>query len=203
MKNLVIIGASAMGRETCSYACACGLHVKGFLDSRSHLLDDYIGYPPILGTVETYSPKSGDVFLCALGDPKQRKSYVEKIIAKGGEFVSIVHPSAVVSENAKIGIGCVIRPMAVIGSDAIIGAHVIVGTLSLVAHDCNVGDYSEISPGCHIAGWCNVGDEVFIGIHAALVPHVTLGKGVFVAAGAVVTKSVESGRVMGVPAVRK
>lgn len=203
MKKLVIIGASAMGRETYSYARACGLEVKGFLDSRTHLLDEYIGYPPILGTVEDYIPETGDVFLCALGEPTQRKRYVAKIVAKGGEFISIVHPSAVVAENAKIGIGCLIRPMAVVGSDAIVGEHVIVGALSLVAHDCKIGDYSEISPGCHIAGWCSVEEEVFIGIHAALVPHVTLGKGVFVAAGAVVTKSVETGRVMGVPAVKK
>lgn len=203
MKHLVIIGASAMGREACSYAHACGLDVKGFLDSRSHLLDDYRGYPPLLGTVEDYIPESGDVFLCALGEPTQRKHYIAEIVEKGGKFVPLVHPSAVVDENAQIGIGSIIRPMAVIGSNAIIGEHVIVGALSLVAHDCNVGDYSEISPGCHIAGWCNIGEEVFIGIHSALVPHTTLGKGVFVAAGAVVTKSFDKGRIMGVPAVNK
>ena len=37
MKKLIIIGASAMGRETCVYAQDCGMKVKGFLDS--------IGYP--------------------------------------------------------------------------------------------------------------------------------------------------------------
>lgn len=203
MKHLVIIGASAMGRETCSYARACGMDVKGFLDSRSHLLDGYEGYPPILGSVEDYEPAVDDVFICALGEPEQRKAYVAKVSAKGGKFVSIVHPSAVIGENVKIGVGCIIRPMAVIGGDARIGDHVIVGALSLVAHDCVIGDYSEISPGCHIAGWCSVGEEVFLGVHSALVPHLVLGKGVFVAAGAVVTKSVDSGRVMGVPAVKK
>lgn len=203
MNNLVIIGASAMGRETCSYARSCGMPVKGFLDSRRRLLDGYDGYPPILGSVEDYDPASDDMFICALGEPEQRKAYAAKVSAKGGKFVSVVHPSAVIGENVKIGVGCIIRPMAVIGSDARIGDHVIVGALSLVAHDCVVGDYSEISPGCHIAGRCTIGEDVFMGIHSAVVPDTTIGRGVFVAAGAVVTKSVESGRVMGVPAVSK
>ena len=41
MKHLVIIGASALGREVCSYAAVCGIKVKGFLDSRANVLDDY------------------------------------------------------------------------------------------------------------------------------------------------------------------
>ena len=203
MKRLVIIGASAMGRETCSYARVCGMEVKGFLDSRDGLLDSHVGYPPIIGDVDGYSLEADDVFVCALGEPEQRRAYAAKIVAKGGLFTTIIHPSAVLGENVKIGTGSIIRPMSVIGSDARIGNHVIVGTLSLVAHDCVVGDYSEISPGCHIAGRCTIGEDAFMGIHSAVVPDTTIGRGVFVAAGAVVTKSVESGRVMGVPAVRK
>ena len=203
MKHLVIIGASALGREVCSYATVCGIKVKGFLDSRANVLDDYNNYPPILSSVKDYKIASDDIFVCAIGDSAPRKQYVNVIKRKGGEFTSIVHPSAIVGANVSIGIGCIIRPYAVIGNDATIGNHVILGTQSLVAHDCKIGDYVTVSPGCHIAGWCNLDEEVFAGIHAALVPHVTIGKGVFVAAGAVVTKSVVSGRVMGVPAVRK
>lgn len=203
MKHLVIIGASALGREVCSYAAVCGIKVKGFLDSRANVLDDYKNYPPILSPVEDYEIAPDDIFVCAIGDSAPRKQYVDLIKRKGGEFASIVHPSAIVGLNVRIGIGCVIRPFAVIGNDARIGNHVIIGTQSLVAHDCKIGNWATVSPGCHIAGWCTVGEGVFVGIHAALVPHSTLGNGVFVAAGAVVTKSVESGRVMGVPAVKK
>ena len=33
--NLIIIGARAMGRETCAYAQEMGLSVKGCLDSKA------------------------------------------------------------------------------------------------------------------------------------------------------------------------
>jgi len=200
MKKLVIIGASAMGRETCGYARECGISVKGFLDSRIGLLDCYSGYPPIVSSVEDYDIDPEDVFVCAIGDPLKRCHYVETIKNKGGAFVSIVHHLAYVGQNVRIGVGCIVCPNVSITSDVIIGDHVILNTHSSINHDCNIGDYSTISPGCHIAGWCNIGAKSFMGIHSAIIPHASLGEGVYVAAGGVVTKSIETGRVMGIPA---
>ena len=203
MKRLIIIGASALGREAVSYARDCGMEVKGFLDSREGVLKGYGGYPPILSSVEEYDVEEEDVFVCAVGETDARRRYVESILSRDGQFVSIVHPSAIVGMNMIMGVGCIIRPYAVIGNDVSVGDHVIIGTQSLVAHDCRVDDYVTISPGCHIAGWCKIGEGSFMGLHSALVPHVVTGNEVFVAAGAVVTKSFDSGRVMGVPAVKK
>ena len=200
MSNLVIIGASALGREVCTYAKVCGLSVKGFLDSRDGVLDGKLGYPPILGSAEDYSISSEDVFVCAVGETLERRKYVECVKARGGAFLSIVHPTAVIGANVQMGEGCIVRPYAVIGNDAVVGDHVIIGTQSLVAHDCCVGEYVTISPGCHIAGWVKLKNGVFMGIHSAIIPHVVLGESVVVAAGAVVVGNVVSGRVMGVPA---
>lgn len=200
MKRLVIIGASALGRETVGYAQDCGMDVRGFLDSRKDILDGYAGYPPVLGTVEGFRPEADDVFICALGEPEQKRKYVTLLGAV--EWTNVVHPTAVVGQNVRLGKGCIVRPFAVIGNDAVLGDHVTVGTQSLVAHDCMIGDFSVVSPGAHIAGWCRIAAGSFLGIHSAVVPRVELGTdhGVFVAAGAVVTKSTNAVRVMGVPA---
>ena len=69
MSRLVIIGASAMGRETSAYACECGMEVKGFLDSRTTILAGQSGYAPVLSSPEEYTPQGEDVFVCAIGDP--------------------------------------------------------------------------------------------------------------------------------------
>ena len=130
MSNLIIIGASALGRETYAHARACGLAVKGFLDSRTGLLDRFPGYPPILSSAEEYSVSKEDVFVCAVGDPDERRHYVEMVAAKGGRFVSVVHPSAVLGMNASIGAGCIIQPFAVVGNDASIGQHALIGPQS-------------------------------------------------------------------------
>lgn len=201
-ERLIIIGASALGREFCSYARDCGMTVAGFLDDRANILDGYVGYPAILASPEAYDIRPGDRFICSVGETEARARYVALIESRGGRFVSLVHPSAHVGFNVRIGEGSVIRPLAAVGNDVVIGRHVILGMQSQVAHDCHVGDCVTISPGCHIAGWCTIRDRAFLGIHSAVVPHVDLGADgkVFVAAGAIVTQSFGQGTLMGVPA---
>lgn len=204
MSSLVIIGARAMGRETFAYATDCGISVKGFLDSDSHALDGFEGYPPILESVESYDPSSDDVFACALGDPAQKMKYVNIVRSKGGKFISIVHPTAYVGKNVKIGNGCIVCPHSSITNDTTLQDHVIVNVNASLSHDGVYGEGSTISPGCNIAGRCSVGARSFVGIGAVLIPDVALGEGVVVAAGSVVTKPFsEKVLVAGVPAVVK
>jgi len=199
-ERLIIIGASALGREVCTYARECGMVVKGFLDSRASLLDGYEGYPPILGTAETWTPSEGEMYVCACGEPEIKRRYAAML--PGVDWATIIHPAAYVGAHVEIGPGSIIRPFATIGNDTVIGSHVVLGPHSHTAHDCRIGDYVSVSPGCTIAGWCDIGACSFLGVNSAVVPHVTLGsrEGVFVAAGAVVVSSFESGRLMGVPA---
>ena len=204
MKNsLVIVGARAMGRETCAYAQEAGFVVKGFLDEKVDALDGFCNYPPILGSVEEYEVCEGDVFVVALGEPDYKRKYAELIAAKGGKFASVVHPSAYVGKNVKIGIGCIICPNSTITNDTVVGDHVVINVNASINHDNRIGDYSTICPGCHFAGRVRIGHRVFIGTGANLIPDVALGDGVYVAAGAAVTKSFLGGRLMGVPAKRE
>ena len=200
MKNLLIIGARAMGREACIYACEAGFEVKGFLDSNPAALEGFEGYPGILGSVESYQPETDDKFVVALGDPEWKLRYADIITRKNGHFASIIHPSSYIGKNIKIGEGSIICPQAVITVDTVLGKHVIVNVGATINHDNVIGDGTTICPGCHLAGHVQTGRGVFLGVGAVIIPNVKLGDNVFVAAGATVTKSFESGRLMGVPA---
>lgn len=201
MKNLIVIGAGMMGREAASYAAEAGYFVKGFLDSREKILDGFVGYPPIIGRVEDYTPQDDELFICAIGCPDDRRKYVEMMRGEGALFASIVHPLAYVGNNVKIGVGCLIAPHATVTNDVTIGDHVIVNVNASISHDCVIGSFATISPGVNIAGICHVGEGAFLGIQSALIPSVELGSGAYVAAGAVVTKSfLEHDLIAGVPA---
>lgn len=203
MSSLVIIGARAMGRETCSYARECGMTVRGFLDSDADSLSSYGGYPPILGSVEDYVPSDDDVFVCAIGDPAWKMKYVKMIEDRNGKFVNVIHPQAYLGANVRIGKGCIICPGATITNDTILLDHIIININASLSHDGRVGTGVTISPGCHIAGRCTLGERVFLGIGTCVIPDVVLGPDVYVAAGACVTSSFRNGRIMGVPAVQK
>lgn len=207
MKQLIIIGASAMGREAFFYAreMSPGFNIKGFLDSRKDILSNYEGYPPVIGDLWSYHIQKDDVFVCAVGDPDAKMAYVKAIEEQGGEFVSIIHPTAYVAPNAKIGEGSIIAPNSCVSADVTIGDHTIINVNASVSHDCVIGCGSSISPGCSIAGWCKIGERAFLGTGAVVIPHIVLGNEgkVFVAAGATVTRSFGKGLIAGVPAELK
>ena len=72
MKNLIIIGARGFGREVSDLAQYCigyksEFVIKGFLDDDNEILDKFIGYPPIIDSVENYAIEENDIFICEIG----------------------------------------------------------------------------------------------------------------------------------------
>ena len=85
MERVLIIGAGGWGREVLHQMlhddAGKDVHwyVDGFLDDRAHVLDGYDVEVPIVGDPMSYVPKPNDVFVCALGDPRQRHKYVQPL----------------------------------------------------------------------------------------------------------------------------
>ena len=84
MKNILIVIASKFGREVLGYiqqtiAASAPWRVKGFLDERKNLLNGFDYDEPILGSPERYSPKQGNRFLCAMGDPVMKKKFADSL----------------------------------------------------------------------------------------------------------------------------
>ncbi len=200
MKQLVIIGASALGREVSSYAEECGMRVKGFLDTRSDILAGFIGYPPLIGSPDSYRIADGDVFVSATGDPAMKMKYAAMLEARGAKFTTVVHHAAYIGKNVRLADGCVICPHAALTNDISLSRHVMVNVAAVINHDNVIGEGSTISPGVQLAGRVRLGMRVFVGIGAVVMPDINLGDDVVVGAGAVVVRSSERGVLVGVPA---
>lgn len=204
MTRLIIIGARALGRKVCNYARDAGFEVVGFLDDKADAPEGFAGYPPILGSVENWSVSADDCYVCAVGDSQMRAKYAAIIEQKGGVFVSVIHPTAYVGPNVKMGDGCIVCPYAVVDCDLTMGRHVIVNVHTLVAHDCVLEDCVTLSPNVHLGGRTKIRRTAFLGINASTVPDVGIGESSYVAAGACVTKDVPNAvLVAGVPAMIK
>ena len=206
MKHLLIIGARGWGREVYDIAQACidagaDITVKGFLDDKADALEGYNDYPPILGPVETYELQKDDVFICALGDVNYKKQYAEIILKKGGEFISLVHPSAVLGNNAKFGKGCVVGAFANLSSDTVIGDFVTMSIRAGMGHDSTIGNYSHIGGNCCISGFVAIGENVTMHPGCVMVPHRKIGDNAIIGTGSVVLSNVKAGTtVFGNPA---
>lgn len=206
MKHLIIIAAGGFGRETyCSAIEAIGFgtefDIKGFLDDNPKALDGYEGYPPIIGTTDNYEPQEDDIFQCAVGNVRTRRFLCEKILAKGGEFLTLIHKTAYLSKNVKVGKGCMILAGARIQCDAKVGDYVIMQPYSILGHDVQVGNWSLINALADCGGMSKVGEMCTINTTAFILPLSKVEDGATVGAESLVLRKVKAGQtVMGVPA---
>jgi sugar O-acyltransferase (sialic acid O-acetyltransferase NeuD family) len=130
----------------------------------------------------------GMELMVAIGNNGIRKKIVEKV---SNPFIkAIVHPSAIIFEDIKIGNGSVVMPNATINSSSIIGDHCIINTGAIIEHDANFSDFVHISPGATITGNVNIGEGTQIGAGATVIPGVSIGKWVTVGAGAVIINDI-------------
>lgn len=199
MKHLIIIGARGFGREVfdavhrlSSYKEGA-LDIKGFLDDKDDALDGlrcaFGAYPMILGTVEQYEPQVDDVFFCALGDAYWRRIYAQKMLDKGGKFVSIIAPSASISGAAKIGDGCFIGNWSTISNNVDIGDFTVVHPFCDFGHDSKIGMYCTVEAYTFLGGYAYVGDGSTVHVRSSIIPHKKIGKNVVVGTGSVVMRN--------------
>jgi len=206
-QNLIIISAGKYGREISGWAVqaiAAGAHwqIKGFLDDRSDALDGFDYQPRIIGEVENYQIEGDDVFIGAVGDPRDKVKYYSPIIERGGRFINLIHPLANIGKNVQLGTGIVMAPFSSVTCDVRIGDHVSIGALSNVGHDAIVADWCQISSHVGINGNAVLGEGVFLGSHACIIPKVKVGDWAFVGAGSVVVMDIQPRlKVFGNPAM--
>lgn len=206
MKKILIVGAGGFGREVLSWLkdwirAREGWTVDGFLDDHSGALDCFTGLPSIRGPISSYQPQADEFLVCALGNPRVKLNVCNQLSQRGAEFLTLVHPTAVVGERVRIGRGTVICPLAVVTCDIELGEFVTLNAAATVGHDVVIGDGVTLSGHCDITGGVKVGKGAFFGSHASVIPGMTIGEFAVVGAGSTVVRNVKPGvTVFGIPA---
>ncbi|TNE80906.1 MAG: sialic acid O-acetyltransferase [Bacteroidetes bacterium] len=205
--NLVIIGASGLAREVFDLANICygnnpSFKVKGFLsDGPSNI--EAMGYPPVLAKVDEYEIAPGDVFFCGIGNVHDRKKTVEIILSKGGEFINLIHPTAIISPSAKLGKGIAIKAFCSLASDVAIGDFTYLQGSVILGHDVHIGDFCHVNSFSFFAGYVKVENLCTINAGARLIQNVLVEEAAVVGMGSVVFNKVKTGTtVFGMPAKR-
>lgn len=118
--------------------------------------------------------------------------HIRKIISERYplQYAVAIHPSATISDSAKIGKGSVIMPGAIINSDTSVGKHCIINTKASIDHECNIGDFVHIAPGCTISGNVCIGEESWIGVGTCIRQGIKIGRNCMIGAGSVVVKDI-------------
>jgi sugar O-acyltransferase (sialic acid O-acetyltransferase NeuD family) len=180
-----------------------------FADNEIHkaLFQDvplYFGWDGFESWIQGKDPARIGFCLSINMNGKGRLAYHEKLMARGLNPVTLIHPSAVIAKDAEIGEGSQIMAGVVIGPKARIGKQCIVNVRAGIDHETVLEEGVEISPGATLCGLIRVGTCSWIAAGATVLPMVRIGENAVVGAGSVVNRDVPAGTtVVGIPAKPK
>lgn len=208
MKNIVIIGAGDFGKEVAWLIDGINgvvptYNILGFLDDNANKEGATINGIKCLGPIRLLSrlTKTDDVCaVIAIQHGQVRKAIVESL-PSFSRWETLIHPSANISNLAKIGAGCIICAGCNISVNVTISDQVLMNLSVTIGHDCSIGNYASMMSGVVVSGHVVLKEAAYLASNCTIVPGMKIGANAKVGAGSVVIRNVREGTtVMGVPA---
>ena len=200
-KEVLVLGAGGHSKVVVRTLEVLNYSVVAVLDDNEQLWGTQLCGVPITGPIASAEEYLGMPSVLAIGDNQTRRKLSSQLSC---DWLTVVHPSAVVDTSVVIGEGTVVFAGTVIQADTRIGRHAIVNTGASVDHDVVLGDFAHVAPGVHLAGNVHVGSGAFVGIGSSVIQGMTIGSWSTVGAGASVVRDVApDSLVVGVPAKPK
>jgi len=175
--------------------------VAGFVDDRPDLRGTEILGRPVLGVIRELHSWPHDGVVVGIGDNAGRRDVFDRLQATPENFVTVIHPRAVVAADVTIGPGTVIFAGAVVNTGSHIGANAILNTACTVDHHNAIADHVHVAPGVHLGGAVRLAEGALVGIGSTVMPGKHVGAWAVVGAGSLVKDDVPARfTVAGVPA---
>lgn len=196
MKKLYIIGAGGLGREVYSWmilddSISQEYSIEGFVDDDLNKLDEFEGYPPIVGTLENFDfNKETDYAVLSIADTKTKEK-ITKVLETKVNIISFISSESIIAPNAKIGNGVVILPRVVVSCEAILQDYVFLNLGTQVGHDVQVGRYSSIMANVVIGGNVIIGESCYLGSSSTIIPRVQISNSTTLGMSSSVIRSVK------------
>lgn len=204
-EKLIIIGASGHAKVIIDIVEKQDQYeLLGLIESNPKLEKKVLGYG-ILGDESILSESIyNDVYLfIAIGDNWIRHLVKDKIstLNQSIKFATLIHPSAQIAKDVKIGEGVAIMASAIVNSDSTIDNFTIINTKASMDHDGYLGAFASLAPNATTGGNVSIGNFTSVGISATIKHGVQIGAHSVIGGGAFVLKNFEDNQVIfGVPA---
>lgn len=206
MKNIVIVGAGGVGRETSLIIQQINeleltWNLIGFVDDDVNSWGNFVNGYPVIGGMDSLEKLSLDTYVVvAIANYKVKKRIVNKINNRF-KFATIVHPRVWIHDYITLGEGTIIYEGAILTTNIKVGNHVIISPKCGIGHDSIIKDYVSLLWNVNVSGNDIIEEGVMMGSASTVIQGKRIGKGSTVGAGAVVIDNIDSySTVVGVPA---
>jgi sugar O-acyltransferase (sialic acid O-acetyltransferase NeuD family) len=207
MKNIIIIGAGGVGRETVMLIKDINRvkrtwNLLGFVDDNKDLTGKRVNDYKVLGTIDFLNDFEKEVFIvCSISNPFLKKQVFSRISNPKINYANLVHPSTIISEDCVMGYDIIVHANCIITTNVTLGNHIQVNPQCGIGHESVIKDYNSLYWNVNISGNVEVEEGCIIGTKATILQRVNIGKGSIIGAGAVVLKNIpENCTAVGVPA---
>ncbi len=164
--TLYIIGGASTAleiRETVDmvkndYDCVVNVIENGGFCRYSFVEDDRL-----LDHIKVSIKKS---YIIGFTDQKLRAKYRALMEGNGAFAANVIHPSALISNSATIGIGNYVAAYSIISSESSVGNHNLVNLSVTLGHNTKIGNDNIFNPGARISGCVEIGDRCLFGANA-------------------------------------
>lgn len=204
MRNIVIVGTGAVSAEITSYiedtsmGRELDLQIKGYIDYEENVEKYWKHYAlskPVLGDIDSYTVCMDDYFVIGISNIEFRKKVIALLQRQNAQFITLIHPTTIISRNAFLGCGCFISPYCMIGPNVVIGDFNHLTSQSVISHDSRIGNNNVLSTAL-LCGHVDVKDDNMFYIKSTVIPHISIGCRNVVQAGMIVDKNLENDTVI-------
>lgn len=205
MKDIVIIGAGGVGRETAWIIEQINIrkptwNIIGFVDDNEEIRNSEINGYRVIGNLSYLKNLENKPYvIIAIANYKVKKSIVNNLEDRF-QFATIIHPDVYLNRTIEIGKGSIVYPGVIMTTNISIGNHVIVSPKCGIGHDSVIKDYVSLLWNVNISGFDVIEEGVLVGSGATIIQDKKVGNGATIGAGAVVIRDIYRNSVnVGVP----
>lgn len=210
MKNIIVIGADVSGMNIFTVIqdtnrISSKWKVVAYLDEyKKH--DGTLFDIPIFNTFEDVISKTGIIkeetcVISAIGSSRNRLRLMKQAKSEGFKLASIIHPSANISDYAKIEEGCIICQFASVHPFAHVKRMSYIHTAVVIGPKVTVGEAVTVNALCAISANSRIGDYCYVGVGTKIIQEINIGKNTTLGAGSVVIGDIpDNCLAVGVPA---
>jgi sugar O-acyltransferase (sialic acid O-acetyltransferase NeuD family) len=123
--------------------------------------------------------------------PFRYKAY-EALKHRGVPFANVIHPSATVGINSKLGTGNVVLAFCQIGACTAIGDNNFMSAYCSIEHHSVLESHCSFGPGVVTSSRVHIGNMVRCGTGIFIEPHITIGDRSIVSSGCIIWKDIPS-----------
>lgn len=148
-EKIIIIGAGGHGKVICDAVVVQNKYeLLGFVDDALPIGSVVLNaYKVIENQKNIQNLKNlGISFIVAIGNNKVRER-IYNLTVEFLEAAIVIHPTAVIGSEVKVGKGSVILSNGIINASSQVGINSIVNVNAVVDHDCMIGDYVHLTIG--------------------------------------------------------